>query len=104
MNDQLYPEWGYGSGSAKKAHAKGYIAVTSDKSKGFIMDHSTPKYPYVDDGIIQSKIWPPQQDKAQHHFCLTIKSADVAQKLYESSCFINPNIYFNDAFEECGKI
>ena len=44
-NDQLNAVWNLGSGNHKKAHAKGYIAVTTDKSKGFLMDHSTPKYP-----------------------------------------------------------
>ena len=55
-NDQLNAVWNLGSGNHKKAHAKGYIAVTTDKSKGFLMDHSTPKYPQVVGSFIQPKI------------------------------------------------
>lgn len=74
-NDQFDVEWGRGKGDSKKAHAKSYIATTSDYSKGFFMDHSVPNYPTVEDGIISPKIKIGQRKMAQHHFCITIKSA-----------------------------
>lgn len=36
-----------GRTSSVKAHAKGYIALSTDGSAGFMMDHSTPLYPTV---------------------------------------------------------
>ena len=103
-NDQLDPVWGLGAGNGARAHSKGYIGVTSDKSKGFLMDHSTPEYPSVDsDNYIQAFIKDKQRVKAQHHFCLTIKNAQIAQTLFDRTCFINPNVYINDAFDTCKK-
>ena len=28
----------------------------------------------------------------------------MAKNLFEKTCFVNPNVYFNNAFDECGKI
>ena len=55
-NDQLYPEWGFGHGSSSDAHSKGYMALSDNKQSGFLMDHSVPKYPYVDNGLLTTQI------------------------------------------------
>ncbi len=51
-NDQFDTEWDRGKGDSKKAHAKSYMATTSDNFKGFFMDHSVPNYSTVIDGRV----------------------------------------------------
>ena len=58
------------------------MAATKDHSHGFAMSHSVPNYPTLEDDTLDGDIYSSQRQKAQHHFCFTIKNYKLADTIF----------------------
>jgi hypothetical protein len=69
------------------------------------MDHSVPKYPFInEDGKLRTHIEDDQKSKAQHHFCISINRMELAEQIFEHACFMKANIYHNNLFNQCKPV
>lgn len=91
------------------AHSKALIAFNSETKKGFLLDHSCPRYPrFNEDGTVNVQIQDGQTKFAQHLSCFSLTLSELekiayriqvtkifvfAQNLGDSASSEAPNIY-----------
>ncbi|KAL4512090.1 hypothetical protein ABPG72_005092 [Tetrahymena utriculariae] len=63
--------------STSYAHAKGFIGT--GKKNGFLVVHSTPKFPFIENGKIQLQIKANQTIYGQHYFCISTQAFSLNQ-------------------------
>ncbi|KAL4512091.1 hypothetical protein ABPG72_005093 [Tetrahymena utriculariae] len=63
------------SASSTYAHAKGVMGIGSEQ--GFLIVHSTPKFPVIQNGKIVLGIEPSQQIYGQHYFCISTTNSEL---------------------------
>ncbi|KAL4475090.1 hypothetical protein ABPG74_001786 [Tetrahymena malaccensis] len=63
------------SASSTYAHAKGVMGIGSEQ--GFLIVHSTPKFPEISNGNIVLGIQPNQQIYGQHYFCISTSTPEL---------------------------
>ncbi|KAL4475091.1 hypothetical protein ABPG74_001787 [Tetrahymena malaccensis] len=63
--------------STSYAHAKGFIGTGKDN--GFLVVHSTPKFPLIENGKIQLSIKSNQTIYGQHYFCISTQAFSLDQ-------------------------
>lgn len=61
--------------SSSYAHAKGVIGVGKDT--GFLLVHSTPKFPEVENDLISMILRSNQTIYGQHYFCISTATANI---------------------------
>ena len=79
------------------AHAKFFMAVNDERTRGFAVAHSIPNYPYIfDDGSYNGTIYKGQLSNGQHAFCFTLDNAQEIQDILKDVSFMQPNLGRND--------
>jgi len=88
-------EFPNGATHSNRAHAKGVIAFDTSSKTGFYLMHSTPKFPAIDDSIVNPKLPPTGLLYGQNYMCITIDTQGLSS-IIASLKVSHPNIYYDN--------
>ncbi|EAR86610.1 deoxyribonuclease II (macronuclear) [Tetrahymena thermophila SB210] len=76
--------------SLSYAHAKGFMVFNQEK--GYLMVHSTPRFPVIEEDIVNLEIPSSQTKFGQHYFCISTTTEDL-NKIAEGYNIDYPKVY-----------